>query len=225
MLKLTACGAVDDLEVSHEIRIHRPPWARELSNPWPYYDTKDIHVRSGRSIHGSFELSPGYALAHVPRDAIVKPSPRTIAEQHIQTKELSFHDASTNYSFPKAFIAIAQLVLASYTLYDSSGSQIDKYGYAAFGLTLTPYALMSLLNLAGALVTPSYPLLFIVHSSIMDEALRRGSRFDRVVGTLYGKGLPKVTEDFLSGAFLDDSEIQVDSSTDNKILRYKAFHD
>ena len=83
---------------------------------------------------------------------------------------------------------------------------------------------MSLLNLAGALVTPSYPLLFI-HSSIMDEALRRGSRFDRVVGTLYGKGLPKVTEDFLSGAFLDDSEIQVDSSTDNKILRYKAFHD
>lgn len=215
MLKLTACGAVDDLEVPHEIRVYRPPWARELSNLWPYYDTKDVHVRSDRSIHGFFELSPGYALAHVPRDAIVKPSPRTTAEQYIQTKELSSHDVSTNYSFPKAFIAIAQLVFASYTLYESSGSQIDKYGYAAFGLTVTPYALMSLLNLAGALVTPSFPSLFIVHSTMMDEAVSRGSRFDGVVGTLYEIALPKVTEDFLSGVFPDDS----DSSTDTRSLR------
>ncbi|KAM0302176.1 hypothetical protein ACHAO8_011611 [Botrytis cinerea] len=91
---------------------------------------------------------------------------------------------SASYNLPKAIIAIIQLIYATTTLYQSRGNQITIYGYAAFGLTVVPYAIMSLVNLISALVTPDYPALFMVGSDIMDEAIRRGAMFDGVVGRL-----------------------------------------
>jgi len=70
------------------------------------------------------------------------------------------------------------------TLYQSRGNQINIYGYAAFGLTVVPYAIISLVNLFSALVTPEYPALFMVGSDIMDEAIRHGATFYGVVGRL-----------------------------------------
>jgi hypothetical protein len=43
---------------------------------------------------------------------------------------------------------------------------------------------MSLINLAGNLLTPDYQALYLVSSSVMDEAKLRGANFDGVVGRL-----------------------------------------
>jgi hypothetical protein len=89
-----------------------------------------------------------------------------------------------SFSIPKVLIAVFQLVYAVVTLYRSRGDQIARYGYAAFSLSVVPYAVMSLFNLIGALVTPDYLALNLVASDVMGEAIRRGAQFDGVVGRL-----------------------------------------
>lgn len=89
-----------------------------------------------------------------------------------------------SYNFPQALIAVVQLVHATFTLLDSFGGQIHRYGFAAFGLTVTPYALMSFINLLGGLLTPKYSSLYLVRTSVMLEAIGRGSQFDGIVGMI-----------------------------------------
>ncbi|KAH0537363.1 hypothetical protein FGG08_005842 [Glutinoglossum americanum] len=71
------------------------------------------------------------------------------------------------------------------TIYRSKGNQIHIYGYAAFGLTVTQYALMSLVNLLGNLMCPQYPVMYLVESEVMQEArMRPGAVFEGVAGRL-----------------------------------------
>lgn len=82
---------------------------------------------------------------------------------------------------------MAQLAFAVSTLYRSRGDQTTQYGYAAFGLTVTQYAMMSLLNLLGNLFCPQYPALYLVRSQAMTEAeqIPNGhALFEGIVGTL-----------------------------------------
>jgi hypothetical protein len=60
------------------------------------------------------------------------------------------------------------------------------YGYAAFGLTVIPYAIMSILNLTANLLTPEYPMLFMVQSDGMRIRQLGYSKpqFDGIVGTI-----------------------------------------
>jgi hypothetical protein len=85
---------------------------------------------------------------------------------------------------PKAIIAVVQTIYAAITLYRTKGNQVQVYGYAAFGFTVTPYIVMSIVNLIAQVVTPDYPALFLVRSDVMNEAERRGGMFDGVVGRL-----------------------------------------
>ena len=92
---------------------------------------------------------------------------------------------SSNYNLPKGLIAIFQTLYASATLYQTRGDQIQRYGYAAFGLTVAPYLIMSIVNLLSTVLTPDYPCLYLVRSEIMDEAARReGAKFEGMVATL-----------------------------------------
>jgi hypothetical protein len=56
--------------------------------------------------------------------------------------------------------------------------------YGAYQLTLVPYAMMSLINIVSGFFTPSYPAVYMVRSSVMEEAERRGAFFDGWVGEL-----------------------------------------
>lgn len=111
---------------------------------------------------------------------------------------------SGSFSIPKALVAIFQLFYAISTLYRSISTEMNKYGYAAFSLSVLPYAIMSLFNLLGGLLTPEYSALTMVHSDVMDEAIKRGAQFDGVMGGLVSvadqttakiKVLPPITKD------------------------------
>ena len=39
-------------------------------------------------------------------------------------------------------VSVVQIVAALYTLYSTEGAQIARWGYAAYGLSVLPYALM-----------------------------------------------------------------------------------
>ena len=94
-------------------------------------------------------------------------------------------ELSANYNLPKCVIAIFQTLYASTTLYQIKGDKIQRYDYAAFGLTVAPYLLMSIINLLGTMLTPEYPCLYLVRSEVMDEASRReGAKFEGMVATL-----------------------------------------
>jgi hypothetical protein len=96
----------------------------------------------------------------------------------------STEDIVYSWSFIKALVSVLQLLYAISSLYRSKGNQIDVYGYAAFGLTVAPYAVMSFINLLGTLVAVEFPKLYMVDSPIMQEALERGGSFAGVVGKL-----------------------------------------
>ncbi|KAF8536559.1 hypothetical protein BDD12DRAFT_807681 [Trichophaea hybrida] len=68
---------------------------------------------------------------------------------------------SNNHGIVKAGIAIFQVLYGSRELYIACGRQLEKYGYAAFSLTLVPYIAISLLNLLAAIIEPQYPCVFL----------------------------------------------------------------
>jgi len=62
---------------------------------------------------------------------------------------------------------------------------VEEYGYAAFGLTVIPYAIMSIINLTANILTPEYPTLFMVQSDAMHELQQEQyGDFDGTVGTI-----------------------------------------
>jgi hypothetical protein len=117
-------------------------------------------------------------LEYVPSDAKIR-----IAQGDGTHSKMEV-EISSNYSVSKAGVAIAQTVNAGFTLYKSKGDQLTHYGYAAFGLTVIPYIIMSVLNLLAQAVTPDFPTFYLVHSEELEEARRRGGVFDGVVGSL-----------------------------------------
>jgi hypothetical protein len=181
---------------------------KEASTHWSYSDTKDIYIGT-RKVHGVNKLPKEYKLAFVPRNAKVS---------NVESLPADQVEISSSYSWLKVIVAIFQSSYASYTLYQSRGDQIKRYGYAAFSLTVAPYAVMSMVNLLGALLTPDYPTLYLVRSDVMDEAEKKyGAKFDGVVGKIVattesdaGIGLeyPNAKEDLckVTGSF----EIQAD---------------
>jgi hypothetical protein len=136
-----------------------------------------------RSIHGSFRLPRGYTLATVPMDAdFTAVSGEELSGPEYRT---SLDTVSCNYSVVKVLVGLGQAIYAGLTLYETRGNQIEVYGYAAFGLTVSPYLVMSVVNLIGNLISPEYSTMYLVNSSIMEEATRRpGCYFDGVVGRL-----------------------------------------
>ncbi|KAJ7048857.1 hypothetical protein C8F01DRAFT_1003694, partial [Mycena amicta] len=174
----------DDSDTKSNADSEYPPWMREnQSLYWRFLEAPC----SMRKIHGvqKASLPRGYDFALVPRDAVVLssqlPPPSSTGDNPIVI--------STSRNASRAVVAIVQTCYGAYTLYLTRGDQIARYGYAAFGLTVAPYTLMSIINLLGSLLTPSYPTMYLVRSEVMDEIDRRFGRdgrpyFDGTVGVL-----------------------------------------
>ncbi|KAI4128145.1 MAG: hypothetical protein LQ338_002882 [Usnochroma carphineum] len=150
--------------------------------------TKNIVEQDNLKIHGVCQLAPGYALAYVPEDvkiySHIKPH-RTLSISRLlgmnHTPDIKL--AST-HDVPRILFSLIQTVSGGYSLYKARGSQIERYGFAAYGLTVLPYMMVSIINLVGSLLTSEYETIYMVHSAIMDEMKSRGGLCDGVVGTI-----------------------------------------
>ncbi|XTI95412.1 hypothetical protein V2W45_1446273, partial [Cenococcum geophilum] len=158
-----------------------PRWMAELL---PVVGSQRIYP-SRHKVHGRMIIPEGYRLAHIPSDAEVVPLARNTDLSALPSQWYgTLLGISSNYNLPKAVVAIVQTVYAAITLYRSRDDQIDHFGYAAFGLTVTPYIVMSIFNLLAQIATPDYKTLFLVKSDIMTEAEGRGGVFDGAIGEL-----------------------------------------
>lgn len=160
--------------------VRLPPWLTIQSG----LGSLRTKVESGYHVSGTCDLPEGYRLAYVPSHAQV---------EHVMSEVALSRILQTSYSLASGVISIVQIISACSALYQSKGYQIEAYGYAAFGFSVTPYLVMSFLNLLANCFTPSFPNLYLVHTEIMDEAIARGGQFTDIVGKLESE--PLLVED------------------------------
>jgi hypothetical protein len=171
------------------------------------------HVDAHRIIHGNMNpntLPRDYRLAFVPGDAAFAPFSGTI---------------SSNYNIIKILVSLGQALFGISTLYLTRGDQIDQYGYAAFGLTVAPYAIMSLVNLLGNTITPDYAAIYVVRNSVMDEAVQRHQiRFEGVIGELIEDGSRRMSLERKAGGvqMLGDWDVETVLIEDSNVGHLSA---
>ena len=129
-----------------------------------------IAINSNRNVHGVCELPEDYCIR-----PLIAPFKIT-TENGKRPGDVEF---CCSYSSSKAVAAIVQILLASITLYQSRGDQLDHYGYASFSLTIVPYIIMSIANLFVRV-----PYCFYSSMKDSDEAVRQGGRIEFAVGRL-----------------------------------------
>jgi len=135
-------------------------------------------VPDGSHIHGEYWLHKDYYLALVPPaglpdlklDVDEEPSP----SQNNSDPEISqFHHSNPilpcSHNIPKLLVGLIQSIWAIITIYQARGDQVKQYGYAAFGLTVAPYATMSIINTIANLSTPEYPSIFVLRTQILTD--------------------------------------------------------
>jgi hypothetical protein len=49
-----------------------------------------------------------------------------------------------------------------YSLYKVTHHELERFGYAAYGLTVASFTIMGIFNLAANLVTPEFDQLYVV---------------------------------------------------------------
>ncbi|KAF8244434.1 hypothetical protein K440DRAFT_636103 [Wilcoxina mikolae CBS 423.85] len=126
------------------------------------------------NIHGQFPRTSSATLRHlfgdrasnpnepdlirVPFISVIQPPIECSPEQ----SESPRLELANDYNLIKILAAIAQTVYGALQLYDSRGHQLEKYGYAAYALTVVPYITISLINLLASLCQPHYQSMLIV---------------------------------------------------------------
>lgn len=116
------------------------------------------------------------------KDTLVALPPNAIVHPLLGGGSRKF-DIAYNHNIVKVLAAIAQIAYASFQLVESSGPQIEKSGYAAYQLTIIPYAIMSLLNLLASLCEPEFPSMFLVRRNT--DATGDFNELSAEVGNVY----------------------------------------
>lgn len=131
-------------------------------------------------MHGHVFQSEEYELVRVPKDVVVRDlhdfdaAATGWTDKKVLTK---------NHNVAKALIAVLQLVFSNTVLARASGNQTDVYGYAAFSLTVAPYAVMAAVNLLAQACVASYDALYVVENEVMEEIRQLYDlRFEGIVG-------------------------------------------
>jgi hypothetical protein len=153
-----------------------------------WWEVDDRHVYetsleiADTKICGKYKLSNGYCLLQVPPTAAV-----STPKGEIESKSEKYYALVSSYNVPKLLISFIQAIWATVSLYRARGDQIERYGYAAFGLTVAQYAFMSVVNIIGNILRPEYPHVYMIRTPLMDKAEKAGCVFE-------GELVPQIDE-------------------------------
>ena len=92
-------------------------------------------------LQGSCRLAPGYGLSYVASNVKIYPR-RGEPGSHSQFYRFNPFDSTTEttiastHDVPRVLFSLAQTISGGWAIYKARGSQIDRYGFAAFGLTV-----------------------------------------------------------------------------------------
>ncbi|PVI05717.1 hypothetical protein DM02DRAFT_70425 [Periconia macrospinosa] len=174
-------GTTADIEMRsiHNEALSSAIQVNTYPTPWTYCRKSRPDSVGSRTIRcAPAELAPGYSIIMLPSCTPVR---NLIDDDAIDR-------INCQYDTMRGLVALVQALLAIRTLYQTRGNQIEKYGFSAFGLTVAPYAIMSLVNLLGALSRPEYDAVYLVGSPVMVEERRRkglDGYYEGVVGEVF----------------------------------------
>jgi len=174
-------SAEDQVNVEQNT-IAAPPKQRTIRYPQKHIHPR--HLWKDFKVHGSFCLPEGFQLRRVPyytefeEDEEESRSKRK--DNNMTSKWYDFlcifskrykttNEVACSYNGAKAIVSIVQILFGIHTLYRTRGNQVEQFGYAAYGLTVIQYALMSFVNLLGNIVRPDYASTYIVGSNCSDD--------------------------------------------------------
>jgi hypothetical protein len=147
------------------------PWLAESRSGISRDEKHTKRAWTHAQFHGDCCLPPGYTLMLVPWDAEFDGDTKH-TERWRQKPYKGFRRSKNppaeivcNSNHVKVAVALSQIVFGVVTIYRTRGDQVQKHGYAAFGLSVTPYVWMSLVNLLGNIMRPSYPALYLTTPS------------------------------------------------------------
>ena len=187
----------DDSLIVPEVRLHT------YQTPWTYCRKRQPDSVGSRTIRcAPARLAPGYTTVMLPPCTPIRNLPNDASIERI----------NSNYDIMRSLAALFQAILSIQTLYETRGDQINLYGFAPFGLTVAPYAIMSLVNLLGALSRPKYDAVYLVGSPVMVEERRRKGLegyYDGVVGEVLEPDIEN-RQSFVNG-FTDDGNFFIKS--------------
>lgn len=195
-----------------EINLHTYPV------PWTYSRQECPDTVGSRTVRcAPSDLEPGYSIIMLPPCTPVRELPQDDATDRI----------ASAYDSIKVLVALGQAILAIRTLYQTRGNQLDRYGYASFGLTVAPYAIMSIINLLGALSRPDYDAVYLVGSPTMIEERRRkglDGYYDGIVGEVYQPDTTIHLSKYSTadGMSFVESPVKFESTVDGLYARYKS---
>lgn len=128
---------------------------------------------SDRLIHGAAVLAAGYRLAVPTHKAYTE----AIIDDYLpDSKNSRIHHPP---GVTNMLLSIFQIMFASFTLGISTRHQIPLWGYASYGLSVFPYALMSVMNLICAGLVGGYSSGQILWTPILEES---GGQYDGIIG-------------------------------------------
>lgn len=150
-------------------------------------------LRDTRKIAGFLDIceDSSYTVIEVSKEAAgtieFEPSDTQICPSSIS--ELSLAQSS---STAQIVLAIIQIAYASYSLAKNTTGDVERNGYTAFSLTVVPYIVMSFINLLGNIATPTYPCVYLLYTSTVEEAQSRGNHIFGCVGFIRETNLDTV---------------------------------
>ena len=205
-------GSTAASDSTPEINLHTYPV------PWTYSRQECPDTVGSRTVRcAPSDLEPGYSIIMLPPCTPVRELPQDDATDRI----------ASAYDSIKVLVALGQAILAIRTLYQTRGNQLDRYGYASFGLTVAPYAIMSIINLLGALSRPDYDAVYLVGSPTMIEERRRkglDGYYDGIVGEVYQPDTTIHLSKYSTadGMSFVESPVKFESTIDGLYARYKS---
>lgn len=163
---LSPTGGLSNAVARDEAVLHiQPPVMTEFTRPEKW------------KIQGQYSLPHGYSFAKLP--------PGTSLGAINPATDRSSVVIASSYGIVKSFTAALQILFSVFTLYSAYGSQVQTYGYAAFGFSVVPYTIMSFLNAIANMIEADYDTLFMVESEVMVEAFERtGEEFVGAVAAM-----------------------------------------